>query len=929
MPRATKRPRKQPSSSALRSYREKRDFGRTREPAPEQPAAAAGPLTFVIQKHAARQLHYDFRLELDGVLKSWSVPKGPSLDPREKRLAVMVEDHPLDYGSFEGVIPKGEYGAGRVIVWDNGTYSPDEGGRLSFHDRGEAEERMRDDLAAGKLSFTLRGRKLKGSWTLVKMQRGENDWLLIKHRDDVTGTEQDVLADDRSVLSSLSVEDLKSGRLPDLRSGSVPVLRPADAPRARRRPFPASLAPMLASAADAPFSDPAWLFEPKLDGVRAIALVRDGNARLLARSGLDATHQYPALAEELARQPAYELALDGEIVALDEEGRPSFELLQQRLNLTAEADIRRAEAEVPVLYYVFDLLYVDGYNLAHVGLKHRKTLLERILLPSARVLLLEHFDKEGEAAYEATREHGLEGLVAKRKDSVYEPGKRSRSWLKIKTTQSDDFVVGGYSRGQGGRAKSFGALLVGRYDGEGQLIYAGHVGSGFDDRTLVDLRHRLDAMRVKDCPFSEVPPLKTETSWIRPELVAEVKFAQWTQEGYLRAPVFLRLRDDRAPDGVRIVVAPAPGPRGTLEVPVPLQREVESVLEQLRSDRQQFLLQVEGHKISLSNLDKELWPALGRRRVLTKRALLVYLASVSPYLLPHVRDRPITLVRYPNGIGGGYFYQKHSDAPLPEFVGTVSLYSSHNEEDQEYLLCNNLPTLLWLGQLANLELHTWYSRVSPEPEGHHLTSHFTGSRTRIEGSLLNYPDFIVFDLDPYIYSGREAKGDEPELNRKAFAKTCEVARWLKDVLDSLSLSSFVKTSGKTGLHIYVPILRQLDYSSVRAACETIGRFVLQRHPKEVTMEWTVDRRPGKVFLDHNQNVRGKTLASAYSPRALPEAAVSMPLRWDELGEVYPTDFTILTALERLAQVGDLWADILETKHDLEGLLAASEDRRGG
>jgi len=329
---------------------------------------------------------------------------------------------------------------------------------------------------------------------------------------------------------------------------------------------------------------------------------------------------------------------------------------------------------------------------------------------------------------------------------------------------------------------------------------------------------------------------------------------------------------------------------------------------------------VQSHRIPLTNMDKPLWPKLGRRRALTKRDLIVYFAQVSPYLLPHLRDRPLTLTRYPNGIDGQFFFQKHWEAELPEFVETVMLWSSHNEGDGEYLLCNNLPTLLWLGQLADIELHTWYSRVDPEPDARGAPLTFTGSDENMEASLLNYPDFIVFDLDPYIYRGDESKGNEPALNKKAFGKTCEVARWVKEVLDSLSLSSFVKTTGKTGLHIYVPILRNLNYAAVRAACETIGHFVLQKHPRDVTMEWTVDKRTGKVFFDHNQNVRGKTLASVYSPRPSPEAAVSMPLRWDELESIYPTDFTILTAQERLAEVGDLWSGILDAKHDLRGLL---------
>ena len=865
---------------------------------------------------------------MDGVLKSWSVPKGPSLDPAEKRLAVMVEDHPLPYASFEGVIPKGEYGAGQVIVWDNGTYTPDEDSNISFDDRTEAEERMRRGLAAGKLSVLLRGRKLKGSWALVKMQRGENDWLLIKHKDRFTQTERDILDEDRSVSSALSIEDLKAGRLPDRPQQGAAALRPGDLPDARRARFPASVRPTLATLTKTPFSNPDWLFEPKLDGIRALAFIRDDKVKLISRTGRDSTRQYPSLASELGHQTERQLILDGEIVALDRDGRPSFHHLQQRLNLTREADIRRAEAETPVFYYVFDLLYAGGYDLRAVALAQRKDLLQRILLPSDRVRLLEHFEEEGEAAYEAAISHGLEGIIAKRRDSAYEAGRRSRHWLKIKPTLSDEFVIGGYSQGLGGRAATFGALLLGHHDDEGRLVYVGHVGSGFDDRTLAGLRQRLDSITSDECPFSETPPLKTATTWLRPHLVAEVEFAQWTVDGHLRAPVFLRLREDKLATDVRfseIVPAPTGHAPDAEDAPASLQTDVQIALEQLENRRNRFILKVAGHKLSLNNLDKEFWPRLKGRPGLTKRDLIIYLANVSPYLLPHLRHRPLSLTRYPDGIAGEHFYQKHWGGTLPDFVDTVSLFSEHKEGDQEYLVCNNLPTLLWLGQIADLELHTWYSRIGPDPDGHHLSTQFSGSQKNIENSLLSYPDFIVFDLDPYIYSGHEAAGEEPELNRKAFAKTREVAYWLKDMLDSLSLSSFVKTSGRTGLHVYVPILRTLDYRAVRSACETIGRFLLRQHPRQITMDWTVEKRTGKVFFDHNQNVRGKTLASIYSPRPLPEAPVSMPLGWDELSDAYPSDFTILSAPGLLAERGDLWAGILDAKHDLEGLLEIAKD----
>jgi len=919
----------------LERYADKRDFERTSEPPPGADADAEGALIFVIQKHAASRLHYDFRLEFDGVLKSWPVPKGPSLNPEDKRLAVMVEDHPLDYATFEGVIPKGEYGGGQVIVWDAGTYSPDEDGRLSFHDREEANARMHEGLENGKLSVLLRGRKLRGSWTLVKIKRAEKEWLLIKHNDRFASTERDILEDDASVLSGLTIEDIKSGRLPEHGQSAPIVLDPGSLVGSRSARFPQSVEPMQATLTERPFSAPGWFFEPKLDGVRAIALIDRGNVTLQSRRGLDATRQYPALVKGLASQPEPQLVLDGEIVALDDNGVPSFQRIQQRLNLTRDADIRRADAEIPVFYYVFDLLYAGGHDLRATPLEQRKELLHQLVLPSDSVLLVDHFEEDGEEAFAAAIDNGLEGLIAKKRDSVYESGRRARSWLKIKGTREEEFVVGGYTDGSGARADTFGALLLGQYDSRKRLIYAGNVGTGFDDKTLENLKKRLDAFRTDSCPFAEQPtrggltfgkPKNAPITWVKPELVARVKFTHWTDDNRLRAPSFQGLREDKAPSDVqREEAVPPPVAEGATAGATSGGTGVEQILEQIEAAGEKTTLIIDGHKVPVTNLSKPLWPAQDGVRDLTKKDLLVYLARVSPYLLPHMRDRPITLTRYPNGITGQHFYQKKWESKLPAFVDTVKLYSGHNEGDVEYLICNNLPTLLWLGQLADIELHTWYSRVSPEHDGHHLSTNFSGSEENIDGSLLNYPDFIVFDLDPYIYSGQEASGAEPELNRKAFMKTCDVAFWLKDVLDSLSLSSFVKTTGRTGLHVYVPILRQLDYDSVRAACETLGRFVMQDHPRDVTMEWSVSKRTGKVFFDHNQNSRGKTLASIYSPRPSPAAAVSMPVAWRELRDVYPSEFTILTACDRIEKVGDLWKNILEAKHDLSGLLNAAAD----
>lgn len=910
----------------LEEYKKKRDFELTSEPPPELPASDEGRLIFIVQKHHATRMHYDVRFEVDGVLKSFPVPKGPSYNPADKRLTVMTEDHPMSYASYEGVIPKGEYGAGPVIVWDAGTYSPDEDG-LVFGDREEAQRQMREGIEKGKISVFFQGVKLKGSWTLVKTKQ---DWLMIKHKDRFVDTERDVTLEDRSVISGLSLDDLRAGRLPDAKRDTL-ICKPEHVPGAVVAPFPKSVEPMQATLTEKPFSSPDWYFEPKMDGVRALAFVDGEDVRLVSRRGIDQTKQYPEVVESLQGQTE-RMVLDGEIIALSEDGLPSFQAIQQRLGLQRESDIARMRGELPVYFYAFDILWAGGYDVRGGRLCDRKTLLSELLLPDGCVALLEHFDTDGEAAYKAAVEHGFEGVMAKRRDSVYESGKRGKAWLKVKATTEDDFVVGGFTSGLGGRTKTFGSLLVGQYDDEGRLVYAGNVGSGFDDRLLVSLRKKLDSLTIGKSPFDVMEPGSTRfarpndvtITWVKPELVATVKFTEWTNDGHLRAPSLVGMRSDKPPKDVHREMVVAPPVSSAVQASSDSDEVVvASVLDQLEQRKHEATLHIGPHRVKVTNLDKELWPAYGGQRALTKRDLLVYFARISPYLLPHMAGRPLTLTRYPNGIAADHFYQKHYDqGEPPEFVETVDLWSGQNEADGTYLMCNNLPTLLWLGQLADIELHTWYSRVSPEPDGADLPETYAGSAENFDQSRLNFPDFIVFDLDPYIYSGEEKSGDEPELNMKAFKKTVDVALWLKEMLDGLSLSSFVKTTGKTGLHVYVPILRQLDYDTVRAAAETVGRFLLRAHPRDITMEWATQKRTGKIFFDHGQNMKGKTLASLYSPRPLPWAGVSMPLRWDELQDVYPKDFTILNVPDLVAERGDLWANILQEKHDLSAMLEA-------
>jgi bifunctional non-homologous end joining protein LigD len=900
------------SKKSLERYAAKRTFTRT----PEPPATAAGvrhgPLLFVVQKHAARRLHYDFRLELDGVLKSWAVPKGPSLDPADKRMAVAVEDHPFDYASFEGVIPEKQYGAGNVVVWDCGVYSPDEDAEYSFMDRDAAEARMRAGLAAGKLSIFLCGEKLKGSYTLV---RTRSDWLLIKHQDRFAQA-NDILARAQSVLSGSSLDEL------DARDPPAPLAAARLAPLGPEEKVPRELKPMLAETGDGVQSNPQWLYEPKLDGYRVLAFVAGGTVRLQSRRGLDLTPFFPEIAAELGAHPAGQLILDGEIVALGADGRPSFNALQNRAQLKSAAEIAAAQRATPVVLVCFDLLHFAGLNLRAAPYSDRRRYLSQCLLPAAHVQLT-HSSDDAEKLYAASMEHGFEGIIAKRLDSPYQPGQRSRAWLKVKAVRSSEFLVGGYTRGNGAR-EPLGALLLGYRDGKA-LRYAGHVGSGLDDEIIGELLKRSAKLKRATSPFAEPPPLHRPTTWLRPELVAEVTYSEWTPAGALRAPVFVRLRDDIDPASVRrrteTSVAPAERAGASARASsVPRSAAPDAsaeVLEQLKGDAKRMDLKIGSARISLTNLDRVYWPASAARQpATTKRDFLRYLARVGRFMLPHLRDRPLTMIRMPEGINGERFFQKHWSQPLPEFVESVTVYSEHKDEQHRYLLANNLPTLLWLGQVGSLEFHVWHSRAQQAPEAVGRSTDYSSSLAALEASILNYPDYLVFDIDPYIYSGKEAQGAEPELNKRGFAVGKRVAFWLRALLKEMALEAVVKTSGKTGLHVFVPIERTVTFDEARHICETVGRHVMRAHPKDITMEWAVEKRTGKIFIDYNMNVRGKTLNVAYSPRGVPGAPVSMPLTWEELEAAEPMDFTIRNVPDRLEKNDDRWHDVLEAKQSL-------------
>ncbi len=844
-----------------------------------------GPLMFVIQQHSATRLHYDFRIECDGVLMSWAVPKGPSLDPADKRLAVRTEDHPFDYGSFEGIIPEGQYGAGEVIVWDCGVYSPDEDDETWFHDRAKAQELVREGMAAGKLSLLLRGEKTKGSFALVRTKDTKN-WLLIKHKDRFV-KKGDLTEQDRSVLSGATVEEMTS--VPAYNFAAERLVPGGD-----KRPLPEKLLPMHAEVGDAVFNSPDWMWEPKLDGYRALAFMEEDGVRLRSRRGLELGEDFPKLVAELGKQAVSGMVLDGEIVAFDESGKPSFGAMQNRGSGAERA-----------VFYAFDLLYFAGMDLRKAPYADRRRYLAQCLLPSPLVQLV-HAEEDGVALHKAAMASGFEGVIGKRKNSVYEAGRRSKAWLKVKAVNTGDFVIGGFTKGRGSRAP-LGALLLGYWEGK-KLRFASHVGSGFDDKSLARAQQLLEPLKRKTNPFAEEPELNAPTTWVEPKLVAEVKHQGWTHDDHLRAPVFLRVRDDVDPGEVRRAVR--------AEV------KEDDLLEQLKNARNAFTLRVGAEEVKLSNLDRVYWPAdpALKQPALTKRDLLRYFAQIAPYILPHLADRPLTMIRMPDGIHGQRFFQKHWSQEKPAFVETVKVFSSSKEDSHEYILCNNLPTLLWLAQSGTLEFHVWHSRAKPGPDAKSDSTDYASSEGAMDGSLLNFPDYVVFDIDPYIYSGKEKAGDEPELNTVAFEKGKEVAFWLRELLQTMKLDAVVKTSGKTGLHVFVPINRTIDFEAARAVSELVGRHLVRKHPKDITVEWSVPKRTGKIFMDYNMNVRGKTLNVAYSPRGAPGAPVSMPLTWEELSGAHPLDFRLTNAPERVAATGDRWREALTRKFSLEKAL---------
>jgi bifunctional non-homologous end joining protein LigD len=849
----------------LNEYRKKRRFDETPEPAGGKPGRRGG-LRFVVQKHHASRLHYDFRLEVDGVLKSWAVPKGPSLNPKDKRLAMMVEDHPFDYRDFEGTIPEGNYGAGAVMVWDHGEVVGTENA-----DRDDSERELREGLKQGRLSFKLQGEKLNGEFSLVRLARGEkNAWLLIKKNDDHV-SDADVLRQDRSVLTGRTLDEIAAGaprkRAPKAAPKKATTRRPPKPNAARPVPRTGGfVAPMLATLVDAPFDREGWIFEIKWDGFRAIAETSSRSARLYSRNYKSFDERFVPLISAL-RSLKRSAILDGEIVVLDEHGRSDFQLLQN-YQRTGEGLLR---------YYVFDLLKLDRRNLRGLPLVERKKLLAETIRGVPHLALSEHVENEGAAFFRAAQEQGLEGVIAKNGASAYREGARTDDWVKIKTHRRQEAVIGGYTEPKGSRS-DLGALVLGVYEGD-DFVYIGHTGGGFNAASLGEVRGRLEKHQRKTCPFVQEPRTNAPVQWVAPKLVCEVKFQEWTQDGRMRQPIFLGLRDDKE---ATVVVRERPK---SVAKAIDTARTGTNLKKKAMSKSLTRTRVADVAKVvepDLTNLDKVYFPDDGY----TKGDVVAYYREVAPVLLPLLQGRPQSLHRHPNGINGSHFFQKDvSRQPPPAWVETIVQHSESTNEDIRYLVCQNEATLLYMANLGCIELNPWHSRI---------------------GSL-DHPDYMLIDLDP---------------QGQSFDEVVRTAQTVRRILEDAGAECVCKTSGKRGLHIVVPLGARYEYEEVRQFAELVATLVNRRLPATTSMERSPAKRRNRIYLDYLQNSRGQTVASAYAVRPAPGATVSTPLRWPEVKKgLDPKKFTIKTMPRRLDRLGDLWKPILAKGADLSKVLA--------
>jgi bifunctional non-homologous end joining protein LigD len=786
------------------------DFGKTSEPTATRRSKETGAARFVVQEHSARRLHWDLRLEHEGVAASWAIPNGIPESPDENRKAVHTEDHPLEYLGWEGEIPEEEYGAGTMVVWDSGTY--------------ELEK-----WESGKVVVDFHGERLRGRYALFRAGKSEKDWMI--HR--------------------------------------------IDPPVRERDPFPENLVPMLARLSTLPRDDGKWAVEVKWDGIRALAYCRPGRVRLQTRNLNDVTAQYLEVRRISRALGARDAVLDGELVAFDEDGRPSFERLQQRIHNSDENVVRRRMKTHPVVYVIFDLLYLDGEDLTCEPYRRRRELLEGLELAGDAWQTPGYAVGRAEELLAASKEQGLEGVMLKRLDSVYAPGKRTGAWLKVKNVSRQEMVIGGWTPGEGRRKEHLGALLVGYFEREGRkpvLRYAGKVGTGFKAADLTAIAARLAPLEHKTSPFAAGPKPPKGARFVEPRLVAEVEFREMTSDGMLRHSAYKGMREDKAAD--EVVLERATDPQGA-----------SLTSRAVKRPRKKAAVTVEDRELELSNLDKVLYPKTG----FTKGELIDWYARIGEVLLPHLRGRPLTLKRYPNGVEGKHFYEKRCPSHRPEWVTTASVYSDRHKGEIDYCVVEDLATLVWLANLADIELHASLAKAES----------------------IERPTAMVFDLDP------GAPAD--------IVDCCQVAIWLRGLFEQLGLECYPKTSGSKGMQLYVPLNGDVTYADTKPFAKAVAEALEAKFPDRVVSQMSKAKRPGKVLIDWSQNDRHKTTVCVYSLRAKEQPTVSTPLEWDEVaaaleaGDGDALVFDHAAVLERVAAKGDLFAPLLSEEQQLPAI----------
>lgn len=829
---------------SLRKYWEKRDFSITPEPHGSElhgeETAPGATLSYFIQRHHASRLHYDFRLELNGTLKSWAIPKGPSFDPTDKRLAVHVEDHPLSYGTFEGDIPAKQYGAGHVVLWDKGQWLPIGDPAAGYQ--------------AGNLKFMLHGHKLHGKWALVRMQKaskaeGKDNWLLIKEKDELA------LSGPGSQVTELRPESVAG--MPEPLAAPVDTRTPNLAGPATKAAMPDHISPQLATLVQHAPSGAEWLCEVKYDGYRALARIEDGNASIYTRTGNDWSRKWPGVTKALRDIAADQAWLDGEVVALDQQGHISFQALQ---NMDSDAHSRKTTR---LVYYVFDLLYLNGHDLRALALSERKALLKELLahLPQGTpIFYSDHLAGKASAVFKDACKHGLEGIVVKQANAAYSSG-RSTDWRKLKCVQQQEFVIGGYTQPEGSR-QGFGALVLGVYDDGGQFVYCGRVGTGFDSRAIAQLSRKFKTLAIATTAFDQ-PPAGQDlrgVHWLKPTLVAEVRFAQWTDSGGIRHSSFIALREDKVATDIRREQAQSDAALDQAPSPV---KSSKRVTGKNKADPGMA-------GIKLTNPDKVLFPASQQ----TKQDLAEYYLSIQDWIMPHLIDRPLSLLRCPDGSEQQCFFQKHHNDTTPPQVQQVKIPGNGS-----YMMANTIEAVVAMVQMGVLELHTWGSRQQ------HLLK----------------PDRITIDLDP-----------DPAL---PWVKVVEGAQLVKFLLEEIGLISFVKTTGGKGLHVVAPIKPERDFSEIKAFSKTIAEHLATTVPDYFVAVMSKSKRVNKIYLDYLRNGVDATAIAAYSTRARADGAISTPIRWEELSASMHADtFKLGNIMQRMASLKtDPWAEYSTTR----------------